>query len=417
MPPQTTYTTKPGDSAQTLAKTYNTTPDAIKATNPTGQFQGGGQDFWGPNVTLKIPGQTPVAPPTSQLITTSTKSRTNFAQNSATLDNAYAKLSGVPTTDNPNPSPGGNGSGDNTSSTTTILGDTTDPIISGLNTLQTNSDAATKALLASTQALYQNKINAVNKQYDNYKRGLQGLGIEHNDAQATPDLLAGHIQQAANEQMDKINALTAEESKALIDAKSAKDSNDFKTLQAKMDYVKQVQTQKADAIKNMYDSIANSDKAAGYEAHDIYDTMQTLGPEDQKAFIAAVATKYKIPLTSLVTALNDEKQSRADKALTTANKASILANRGGGGTSGGLSKSQIALGEQKLNDSRGDDGWVDPAVYQAAFDDWKGTTKAFLLAYPPKDYVNPENTTLPKYLQPAKSKSASASGVSLNDIQ
>ncbi len=87
------------------------------------------------------------------------------------------------------------------------------------------------------------------------------------------------------------------------------------------------------------------------------------------------------------------------------------AKTGGTGT---ISKAQIAAGEAKFAASKagGDGKYVDPFLYQQAYTDWTGkggTTAAFIKAYPPKDYVNPEATNLPKYLMPAVTKASSTS--------
>lgn len=329
----------------------------------------------------------------SQLINTSTQSRTQTAQAASGLDAALARL-GM-----------NNNGGQNTPDNNGIEGTDKDPIIMGLNRLQTNSDDATKSFIASVQAKYQNEKNKANGATESYKGGLQQLGIETNQAQATPDLLAGHIRQATLDNLDKIHDLDTEETKAIMDAKNAKDSNDFKTLQAKMDYIDQIKKAKSDALKSMYDNLSTSNKASAIEAHDIYDTMQTLNDADKEKFILAVAQKYNLPVMSLVQALNDEKQSREVFDVDLANKKRLL-NSGSGGSSGSMSKAQIQLGEDKLNATRGSDGYVDPYVYAQAFKDWTGTTKQFLAAFPPKDYVNPAATNLPPYLMPPQSKSS-----------
>jgi hypothetical protein len=62
----------------------------------------------------------------------------------------------------------------------------------------------------------------------------------------------------------------------------------------------------------------------------------------------------------------------------------------------------VQKGESALNQSRGSDGWVDPAVYQQAYQEWTsglGTTAEFLSKFPPKNYVNPQNNTLPVILR------------------
>lgn len=51
----------------------------------------------------------------------------------------------------------------------------------------------------------------------------------------------------------------------------------------------------------------------------------------------------------------------------------------------------------KLETSRGTDGYVDPAVYENAFNEWVnkgGDQKTFILAYPPKNFINPVNNTV-----------------------
>jgi len=55
-----------------------------------------------------------------------------------------------------------------------------------------------------------------------------------------------------------------------------------------------------------------------------------------------------------------------------------------------------------LEQSRGDDGWVDPGVYQQLYEAWVGNGGVitdFISKFPPKSYVNPANTTLPPALR------------------
>lgn len=82
-----------------------------------------------------------------------------------------------------------------------------------------------------------------------------------------------------------------------------------------------------------------------------------------------------------------------------------------------ISESDIGQGAKILNDSKGGDGYVDPAIYQKMYDQWTsqgGLGDDFVKQYPPKTYVNPDNRTLPKYLQSATGKApASSTGRSL----
>lgn len=299
---------------------------------------------------------------------------------------------------------------------------TSDPILAGLKSLQSTNDAATKSLIASTAASYQNKMNAVNKQYANYQAGLQQMGIESNSAQSSPELLAGHIQQAASDRMQKVNDLSAEEAKAIMDAKTAQANNDFKALDDSMTRLQQIQTDKATAIKDMYDGITSAKTASDDEAASIYSTMQTLDPSDQEAYIQAVASKYNLPLDGLVGSLANYAATQKKNDLDTENIESEIANRNSGGTAatkpiagtGGLTQSQLDQGDtilqtgkdangNAIGNAKGSDGFVDPSVYLKLYNSWKGSNDAFLKAYP-VNQVNPDSyDLLPTALQPSAS--------------
>ncbi len=342
----------------------------------------------------------------SQLINTSTKSRAKTGEATSALDAALAQLGISQNTPAPD------------SKTTDTEGTDADPILQSLGKLQNTNDAATKSLIAATQAKYQNEKNKTNEQYGNYKAGLQELGIQTNAAQATPDLLMGHIQKAGTDQLDKIHELDAEESKAIMDANIAKESQDFKTLQAKMDYVKEIKRNKAQAIKDMYDNIGATSKAAAFEAHDIYDTMQSLDPADQEQYIQAVAQKFNIPVMSLVQALKDEKVSRETDQLNTENKQSILDKRNAP-KSGSSSGKKVTV-EDASNEidqhikpiseggELGDDGYMDPYKWIKLRDTWiknKLSKTTFDTLY--KRYLNPESYTIAGFTKPKSDTSSS----------
>lgn len=320
----------------------------------------------------------------SQPVATSSSSRTNFTQNSADLDAAMAKLNGVPTNDNPTV---------DGSTTTTTDTSTSDPFIQGLTRLSQNSDAATKALIASTQAAYQNNVNKVTSQYANYKAGLQQLGVETGSAEATPDLLAGHIQQAANDEMAKINDLQVKESKTLIDAKNAKDKEDFTTLDKTMTYHKQLQTEKSTAIKNMYDSITNSVKLGEAQidpttAETMYKELMKLNGTDKTKLLQAIGEKYNMnPLTVIPTLVQiDNKQAKATKVSTNA---------------GGVTKDYQQQVSQNLATQVDANDHVTSDIYKQAFKDWTvkgGSPKSFIDNF--GTYADPNATDIPDSIKP-----------------
>lgn len=63
----------------------------------------------------------------------------------------------------------------------------------------------------------------------------------------------------------------------------------------------------------------------------------------------------------------------------------------------------------------GDGVYVNPEIYQQAYDAWTSTgglAKDFLTQYPPSKYVNPKNNTLPEYLRSANKTSPSSKSTS-----
>lgn len=71
---------------------------------------------------------------------------------------------------------------------------------------------------------------------------------------------------------------------------------------------------------------------------------------------------------------------------------------------------QISDFSDQLEKSKGTNGYVDPKVYEQAYQAWvntKALAKDFLTKYPPSKYVDPANTTLPAYLRSSKAKTSS----------
>lgn len=377
MPPNTSTPTgntsvfKAGDTASGVAAKLGMSPAQFLSYNPELKAAGHPNDYQG-LTGLVNEGQSYNTGPTKSVIATSSgPSRVIHAQNVSALNSALNSLN----TDTPT-----------TTSTSTEGTDTSDPIISALTTIHSNSDAATKSLLASTMAQYQNKMNTVNKSYESYKAGLMSLGIEHNAAQGTPELLAGQIHQAANEHIEKISGIQAEMNKALINAKTAQENNDFKTLNAEMTRFRQLQTDKQNAIKNMYDGITTAKNASTAEAANIYSTLQELDPGDRETYIQSVATKFGLPLDALVSAVNTYSQTQEGKALTLAKK------KAGGGKTGGTTANAISKFSSVMESLKGEDGYIDPNQWVNARVEWlKAGKSATSFNSNFKSYLNPES--------------------------
>lgn len=332
----------------------------------------------------------------NNLVTTSSSARADMMKNSTELNNFLANFNvggtNAPTSEN--------------GATPTA---TTDPNLAILDRMSANSDQATKSMIATIQANKARQENALNKQYEDYKGGLQLLGIQHNEAQSSPELLRGHIQQAENQHLDKLHEIEATTSKTLMDAKTAQLNNDYKTLQEKNTYLKQLQKEKQTTLKNYYDSMTQQPKIAGEVAHSIYNEIMKLGDEDKQAAIQAIAKQFNLPLGTLVTALSDEhgksqlQTAKITKAITPKSTTAKT-------SSGKISTAQVTAAQNELDKQRTSEGWLDPAIYNQALKDWtdKGeSVKDFIKNFPVDGkggYIRPESYQyLPESIRPKAS--------------
>lgn len=211
----------------------------------------------------------------------------------------------------------------NTNETTPTKNVNSDSFLQGLKSLQTTQDQSTQLAIKNLQATYERNVNAENNKSDNYSRALQGLGIQTNEAQSTPDLLAGHLTSAANDHLVKLQDLDSKLTDAISKATLAQSTNDFKTLNDQMTYIKQLKAEQRQTITDANSAIVNSAKRASAEidpttAKTFLDAMNTISnPDDQKTFINAIAQKYGLSPVTVVTSLNGivQKQQAADLAI------------------------------------------------------------------------------------------------------
>ena len=67
-----------------------------------------------------------------------------------------------------------------------------------------------------------------------------------------------------------------------------------------------------------------------------------------------------------------------------------------------INESDIATGQQYLDSKKGDDGYTNTAEYIKMLDAWKkdgGLEQDFFTNYPPKNYLNPNDATVPSYIR------------------
>lgn len=324
----------------------------------------------------------------SQLIVDSTKAKTDYATAGNYLDQHIQSA-------NPNVAPVKSAQTD---------GAYTDAYTQALDALGSRSDMATKSLIATISAQHANAVNNINQNYDKYSRGMELLGIENNSAQSGPEALAGQLLEIKNQQMSKISALDVEMNKAVLDAQNARADNDFKIVKEKVDYIKQLKKDKADAIKELATSEDQYMQKATFYGKYIYDALQGIPASQRKDAIDALSKSLGIPSAYIIGA--------ASKAAPAPKKAS----GSGTGSSSSLKADTAYLDNRwKIGNKdpqsgaliRGTDGFLDPQEYISALNQWKHGEKAFLAKYPVKSYINPTSySLLPTSIKPKKTRTS-----------
>lgn len=308
MDQNTTYTIKKGDTLSGLAKTYNTNVGTLTALN-----KGNLGAMPDPsNINLIREGASINLPGKNQLVATSGKAKAETAMYSNELDKALKNV-GVT-----NPAYGSQS--EQTPSAAVPNENNSDPMMSMLNKMETTSNDSTKAIIASIRAARQNNATSVDKQYDTYKRGLQLLGVQSGMSESSPDILLSHINQAENEHRAKIQQLDGEEAKAIMDAENARTEKNFSLFKEKMAYVRQVKQDKQNEMKNLYDTLTATKGIADIQAAQVYDTLQSLPDADKEVYLQKIAEKYKLPVASLISAVANIKETRAQTAREEARK-------------------------------------------------------------------------------------------------
>ena len=230
-----------------------------------------------------------------------------------------------------------------------------DPYIKLLNQQSMLDDAASKALIATIRASKYNNQNQVTQSYDNYKKGLQLLGIQHNEAQFTPDLLQGRIQQVEVQKIQELQKYEIEANKALIDARQAQASGNLALFREKMNYIKDLKDERDNYLKKLASNLEAETSIAENRAEAIYGQMQSLNPAERETYLNAVAEKSGIPVTSLMAALQRVAESKTSKS-------------GGGSSGGGYTSQEL----RKLRQAG-----IDPADIESADDFLYGDSSSY----------------------------------------
>jgi hypothetical protein len=312
----------------------------------------------------------------------------------------------------------------------------------------------------------------INQRADQSRSRSLSLGGATRYAPATA---SGLNMATANEGLMAIADLDSKENMALAQARSAQSSGDMQLMTKMIDYAEGIRKQKQTQAQSAMDAIAKAnadlttsrkemdrDEAianqmangvtdpaqilkklndSGYNmsTKDVADAIKNLTPAKTNATDVYkftnddVGKMFAAGMTSpLISQVQDYYNGKGDMPNLTAAQQSIVHTV----LSGVTPKAPKPVGPEKpvvsgtlvytaddqnhdsqiLETSRGEDGFVDPTLYQNLYKAWLskgGVLEDFIKTYPPKNYINPDNEWLPTFLRPKK---AAGSGISAADI-
>ena len=337
-----------------------------------------------------------------------------------------------------------------------------------LSDLRRKTDATTDTYIASIQNSTRNAINAQKAQNAADQNTVQNTLLRYGASRTGSGAMARGAVSTAG--LQAISDLEAKEQQTIAEARQAQMNGDFKIAEDKIGIAEDLRKEKQKRVKSANDAVqqASRDSAiAGLITQGVTDPTQLLdflNFDDQgnptgdftlkEISDALAAVKKNTGIDNLedlsadlkdffvlkqngllpegISSLPEEKQLFAfTQAKSAARKVSSKSSSVGKSVKSGsatFSGEDVAQGAAMLEASRGDDGYVDPTVYQRLSETWiedGGLIQDFIKTYPPKQYVNPVNGWLPPYLMPGGKRggsttvntpSTSSSGVSFDDL-
>lgn len=190
-----------------------------------------------------------------------------------------------------------------------------------LNELEKTSSLASKNLLRGITSDYTSRKAEESDQNDRYMKGLQLLGLQGGEAQATPQLQTGMLRKAEIEGHKELARIDGEERKALAEAEQAKFDNDYKLFNEKINLYKTARAEKAKVISDLYTEASNRmkfkqdeiDLMESYGAG-LYSEYSKLTGTDREEFIKEVSEQLNVSPQSVVAGLANHAESVKKKA-------------------------------------------------------------------------------------------------------
>lgn len=195
----------------------------------------------------------------------------------------------------------------------------------------TTNEGEQKASISNATTEGANLQKKVQDDYAKYTAGLETLGIQSGLAQMAPDLQAGRLLQAANDETTKIADIQQKEDFAIAKAKQARQDKDAVALKSTLSEIREIKKEKAQVLKDQLDKRSRDITIANSLSTYAYKSLKELPPDKQEAFILQTAKDNDISPAALIASLAKEEdtQKKFDLGISLQEKALAKANTAG----------------------------------------------------------------------------------------
>ncbi len=177
--------------------------------------------------------------------------------------------------------------------------------------------------------------------FNNYKAGLETLGIQTGLSQYAPGLQADKMINAANAETSKLAEIQDKEDYAVAKAKQARMDKDSKALKDSLEEIRQYKKDKADELQQQLNKRTQDITVANSAATYLYKELQKMSPDQRENLILETANQLNVNPATLIQALSREQDDQYKFKLTTDLQRKSLAGGSGGGSSGNYTKTQL----------------------------------------------------------------------------
>lgn len=271
---------------------------------------------------------------------------------------------------------------------------------------------AEQAQVDSITQTYAAALAAAKTYQQNITGGATAAAADSGLEMYSPEIALGQIKAAINAGSQKVQGVTDKIVAAQSKLSTALQDSDYKTATTLYKQISSDIKLRTDEIGKIQTSVANQTKA-----------MQTNAINTAKLQINSIISSDKLTIQQKQDAVtNALKQGTLDEK-THNDAVKALAAEKKAAQSPSATKPQptdVQSTEQWLNNTRGTDGYVSPDAYKMAFDSWIASgyqAKDFVKNYPPKQFIDPANVSLPSYLESKTSSGAASASSVASQIQ